>query len=97
MPLEHIEIMVLIGGTTTAKTFGPEKFEEWHKRLETIRADITEMGPESENELAFVEALLAVMDDQPATLPADNPYRPHFEQLSQMLEDEKLHRAETEF
>jgi tetratricopeptide (TPR) repeat protein len=85
MPQEQIE--ALLSNTFAVKTSSPENLDNWRGRLEAFRQQATAQGPDWAIELAFAEALLGLLDDQPATLPEDNPYWPYLEALLQALKD----------
>jgi tetratricopeptide (TPR) repeat protein len=56
-----------IDKTFWAKTAGPSTLTEWRQTLAVYQ-------PEETNDKAAVQAFIAVLDDQPAVLPVDNPY-----------------------
>lgn len=72
LPAETVD--TLAGNTVAVKTQVPDKLDEWRQNLQGIRTDFA--GRNWANEIAFVDALLAVLDDQPAALPDNNPYAP---------------------
>jgi SOS response regulatory protein OraA/RecX len=75
MPDETIKM--LVGNTVAVKTGVPEKLADWQRDLTQIRTDFAGRGADWAIEVAFADALLAVLQDCPATLPADNPYGKH--------------------
>ncbi|MGQ9910545.1 MAG: hypothetical protein ACUVS2_17090 [Candidatus Flexifilum sp.] len=52
----------------------PDKRDEWRGELAAIRADWAGRGDDRTLEVEFADALLAVIDDQPPSIPPDNPY-----------------------
>jgi len=87
LPPEQIEMLVEI--TIAVRTFAAEKLDELRERLERLRTNwagkVAEWKIEIEFiEIKFVEALLAVVNGQPAIeLPENHPYRPY---LARVLE-----------
>jgi len=76
LPPEQIEM--LVNNTIAVRTFAAEKPDEWREVLEGLRAEWAGNGAEWEIEVEFAEALLAVVDGQPAIeLPENHPYRPY--------------------
>lgn len=72
LPQETIN--TLAGNTVAVKTNVPDMRDEWYSALQGAQADWASKGDDWAIEVAFVEALLAIMDDAPASLPPDNPY-----------------------
>ncbi len=60
-----------------AKTTDPEDLAAWRDTLARFRDEAAGRGTEWAIEVAFTEALLAVLDDRAAALPSDNPYHPY--------------------
>ncbi|MCC7448786.1 MAG: hypothetical protein IT324_15310 [Anaerolineae bacterium] len=49
--------------------------DEWRGELQRFRTTLASKSAVWQIEVDFVDALLAVLDDQPTSLPDDNPYR----------------------
>ncbi len=79
LPAETVQM--LARNTVAVKTEVPDKLDEWREQLNNIRADFANRGPDWAIEVTFVEALLAVLDDQPVSLPDNNPYAPVVQQV----------------
>ncbi len=84
LPPEQIE--ALVNNTLAVKTVAPESRLKWYTELQAVREQWAVQGADWEIEVAFVESLLAVLDDQPAILPEANPYRPYLEALLAALD-----------
>ena len=67
-------IQTLTQNTTAVKTGVPDQLADWRETLTNTKANWIEKGDDYSIEVAFVEALLAILGDQTPTLPADNPY-----------------------
>jgi len=63
----------------------PEKRDEWLGILEANETQISNMGDNWAHELAFVEALLAILRGEKPVLPNDNPYADAVKQLLDAL------------
>jgi tetratricopeptide (TPR) repeat protein len=75
------QINILSDNTEAAKTDMPETLDEWKQELRGFRDDLATKGTVFHAEVAFADALLAVLDDQPASLPDDNPYQSALQQV----------------
>ncbi|MBX3082405.1 MAG: tetratricopeptide repeat protein [Anaerolineae bacterium] len=80
-------INTLSGNTIAVKTSASDKLTEWRAALQSIRADFAQNGDDWQIEVAFVDALLAILDDQPVTLPASNPYHAAVQQVIAAIAD----------
>ncbi|MBI5666363.1 MAG: tetratricopeptide repeat protein, partial [Chloroflexi bacterium] len=69
-------VRLLAQNTAAVKTGAPDKLDDWRATLQNLHADFAGRGDDWAIEVAFAAALLAVLDDQPAALPDDNPYAP---------------------
>lgn len=58
-------------------TFAPEDFDSWKASLEEFRESLVEQSAVWEKVIAFIDAILIVMERRPADLPLTNPYRPY--------------------
>lgn len=67
-------VQMLAGNTVAVRTSVPDKLEEWRAHLTAARADWAGRGEDYAIEVAFADALLAILDDQPPSIPPDNPY-----------------------
>jgi len=74
-------IQALAGNTVAVKTSVPDRLDEWHAQVQAFHDDVATKGTTWELELAFADALLAVLDNQPALLPGNNPYQPYLKQV----------------
>ena len=80
-------INTLTGNTVAVKTDENEQLGEWRTALQSFRDSSATRGDDWLPEVAFVDALLAVLNDQPATLPDDNPYQPALQQVIAAITD----------
>ncbi len=64
----------LATNTVVVKTSLPGKLEEWRSVLAAQRAEWGTRGADYAIEVAFADALLAILDDQPPAIAPDNPY-----------------------
>jgi tetratricopeptide (TPR) repeat protein len=69
--------------TPGTMTIAKEYFAQWKEELEQMRQDFRKNAVEWKNVIAFIDALLIILEDRPADLPLGNPYRPYL-QLIQM-------------
>ncbi len=76
----------LAGNTVAVKTQMREKLDEWRQQLGEIRVDFAGRGDDWAIEVAFADALLAVLADQPAVLPDDNPYQLYLRQVIEAID-----------
>jgi tetratricopeptide (TPR) repeat protein len=67
-------VRMLAGNTIAVMTDAPDKRDEWRGELAAIRADFAGRGDAWTIEVEFADALLAIVDDQPPSIPPDNPY-----------------------
>jgi hypothetical protein len=65
---------MLAGNTLAVRTEMPDRLEEWRVQLQIIRADFAGRSDDWAMEVAFVDALLAVLNGESPALPGDNPY-----------------------
>ena len=72
--------------TLAVKTAVSERLAEWRNDLLEIREKIANQGADYAQEGAFVDALLAILDDRPVDIPADNPYADVIQQTQQAIE-----------
>ncbi len=72
LPEEVVRMLAV--NTIAVRTRIPEKLAEWRGELGRIRADWVGRGDDYRIEVEFADALLAVMDDQPPSIPPGNPY-----------------------
>jgi hypothetical protein len=56
------------------KTIEPKKLSEWRGIMQSIREDMTSQDTGWEQEIAFVEALIAILDDKPVIIRQDSSY-----------------------
>jgi tetratricopeptide (TPR) repeat protein len=71
----------LASNTTAVKTFAVDKLTEWQERLITLRTDWMGKDNDWAKEVAFLDALLAILSDEAPTLPADNSYADAVQQV----------------
>jgi hypothetical protein len=74
----------LLAGTVRARTTSPDDRARWSGVLERSRARLASSAArlsddEAGRELELLDALSAVLDERPAGLPADHPYRAHLD------------------
>jgi len=72
LPAETIQS--LARNTVAVKTQVLDKLDGWRGQLQQIRTEFVSKGGDWNIEVAFIDALLAVLSDQPASVPHDNPY-----------------------
>lgn len=72
LPAETVQ--QLVGNTVAVMTSHIDKRDEWREQLAQLRADFASRGEEYAIEVAFADALLAVLDGDSPSLPEDNPY-----------------------
>ncbi|NUQ07183.1 MAG: hypothetical protein HUU31_25100 [Anaerolineae bacterium] len=72
LPREVVETFA--SNTVAVCTGVPEKRDEWREALTGIRADFAKRGADWAAEVAFVEALIAIVNGGAPVLPAENPY-----------------------
>lgn len=71
------QILQLYTMTAGAMTIGKEHFSNWKETLEELRDNLVQQDLEGQYAVAFINALLIVMEGRPADLPLENPYRPY--------------------
>ena len=74
-------INTLAGNTVAVKTDENEQLGEWCTALQGLRDSSATRGDDGLSEVAFVDALLAVLNDQPVALPDGNPYQSAVQQV----------------
>jgi tetratricopeptide (TPR) repeat protein len=72
LPAEHVN--TLIGNTVAVMTTMPERRAEWRETIAGVLADAEQRGTDWHIEVEFFTAVLAILDGQPPSLPADHPY-----------------------
>lgn len=72
LPAETVQ--TLCANTVAVRTAVPDKLDEWQAQLTTVRADWLTKGADWEPEVAFIEALLAVLRGESPVLAESNPY-----------------------
>nr|MBA3871240.1 tetratricopeptide repeat protein [Anaerolineae bacterium] len=77
-----VETVRAFGGNTIAvMTTATDKLSEWQDRLQGVQTDFVGRELDWVQEVAFVNALLSVLDGQSPVLPTDNPYHQVIEQV----------------
>jgi tetratricopeptide (TPR) repeat protein len=87
LPADLID--VLVSNTIAVKTFATGRVEEWRDALRHFRDNAAGRGGEWVSEVHFAEALLAVLEDRPASLPVDNPYQPELQRVLDTIARER--------
>jgi len=82
-------IKALADNTVAVKTSVPDSLNKWHTQLQAFRDEAASKGASWQVEVAFADALIAVLDDQPAALPDNNPYQPYLNQVLSAIDDFK--------
>lgn len=82
-------IQILAQNTYAVKTHAPDQLSQWRETLVNARKDEIARGNEETYEVAFVEDLLAILDDQAPTLPADNPYADVVRQVVEAIQNDR--------
>jgi hypothetical protein len=72
---------MLAGITLAVKKSVTKKLNEWRGQMQRIRNDFASKGADMHIGVAFVETLLAVVDDQPANLADDNSHQSYLQQV----------------
>jgi tetratricopeptide (TPR) repeat protein len=81
-PQVHIapqELQAIVQNTVAVRTFAQESRDEWRETIQGAKEQAS--ANNHTHELAFFEALLLVMDEQEASLPDDNPYKTHLDEV----------------
>ncbi len=79
-------VNMLAGNTYAVMTTHKDKQSEWQPVLTQYRDDFASRGDDWAIEVAFTEALLAILAGSRPTLPADNPYADVVQQVLQMID-----------
>jgi len=61
--------------TAAVKTSAGAQFDEWRTALQSFRDSSITRGDDWLPEVAFADALLAVLDNKPVSLPDSSPYQ----------------------
>lgn len=85
LPAETVNLMA--GNTYAVITNAPDQLEEWRPQLQKLRAEFAASGDDWAIEIAFADALLALLDNKPALLPDDNPYAPVLQQVKEAIKN----------
>ena len=80
-------INTLAGNTVAVKTSAAAQLGEWRTALQSFRDSSATRGDDWLPEVAFADALLAVLDDQPVSLPDSNPYQSAVQQVIANIAD----------
>jgi len=72
MPAE--QITAIVNKTITIITILPERQTEWREAITLALQDAKSHGADWQIEVEFFTAILAILDGQPPSLPADHPY-----------------------
>ncbi|MFZ4828089.1 MAG: hypothetical protein ACOYLB_12120 [Phototrophicaceae bacterium] len=67
-------INAICQNTYAVMTGSSEHYDVWVKEITTLYIDIENRGVEWEAELAFLDAIIAILHNQPIDVPDDNPY-----------------------
>ncbi len=81
LPFETIQQWVQ--NTYAVMKHVPEKLAEWREQLEGAKIKMSSMGDDWQNEVGFVDALLAVLRGEKPRLPESHPY---YEPVRQLVE-----------
>lgn len=79
LPFQKIE--EFIRNTFLAKTAMPEKLVEWQQTIGEWKLGLEEMEDDMEVEIEFLDALLAIVNDQHVCIAENNPYAPYVDEL----------------
>jgi len=80
-------INTLASNTFAVKTSMPDKLGEWRGQIMTVRYEWVDKGADWANEVAFADALIAILDGQPPRIPADNPYYDNIQSVQTQIND----------
>lgn len=83
LPGDQIERLYYM--TSGVMTVGAEHFSAWKDALEKLRQDVVERGSAWLDTVAFIDALLVVLQGRPTDLPLENPYRPYLHLTAQQV------------
>jgi hypothetical protein len=72
-------VQMLVRKTVAAKTNEPDNQYGWKNHLRQLK------NSWSATEVAFADALLALLDDKPASLPPDNPYSKYLDEAKAQI------------
>ncbi|PJF26209.1 MAG: hypothetical protein CUN53_08875 [Phototrophicales bacterium] len=90
LPEETVRMLAV--NTFAVRMSMPDKLDEWRGQLVGLRAEWAERGDDYQIEVEFADALLAILDDQPPSIPLDNPYA---DVVRQVVEAIAAFRAES--
>jgi tetratricopeptide (TPR) repeat protein len=68
------QITVFVGNTVAVMTTVPERRAEWREAVQQARENAESRGTDWQIEVEFFTAILAILDGQAPSLPADHPY-----------------------
>lgn len=71
--------------TAGVMSVGSEYFTMWKDEVEQLRQNLLQHGMEWSDALAFVDALLIILEGRPVDLPLDNPYRPYLHATQEQI------------
>lgn len=74
-------IYLFANNTIAVKTDAPDDLEEWRRTLQDIRTEYVSEGETLDGEVEYIDALLAIVNDQPVSLSDDNRYQSLIEQV----------------
>ncbi len=71
--------------TVTFKTQATDDLDQWRTQAKKIRDDWVGRGDDWTQEVAFMDALLAILDDTEPTIPDDNPYAEAVQAVQELI------------
>jgi len=83
-------IQNLAGNTIAVKTSVPDRLDEWRIQLQAFRDAAATKDASWQMEVAFMNALIAVLNDQSSALSDDNPYQFYLNQVLLAIDDFKI-------
>ena len=79
LPAEQLRVVV--ANTVAVMTTVQERRAEWRETITGLLQDAQQRGADWRIEVEFYTAILALLDGQPATLPAEHPYAPAWKEI----------------
>lgn len=84
----------IVQNTIAVRTFADDKRDDWRETLQGALAQAQSQGHYPE--MAFFNTLIAIVDGQDTTLPDDNSYQPHLQQVLDGIENYDPDTAESQ-
>ena len=92
LPAETVQ--QLAGNTIAVMTEATDQRDAWREVLQSNRDEWSTRGDDYAIEVAFADALLAILKGEAPTLPDDNPYAGVVQRVQQHIEQYRKDNAE---